>query len=118
MAKKKLRPLGDITEDMEPILYDMAESGNITALQLVNLLDECFKGHKLQLHELFGIISYWNNSHGMSFSVDKLQELFEIIHIWAIDCYPEAVERYSHDGSSPTIGITTGKFIDYGPNKE
>lgn len=46
MAKKKpLRPLGDITEDLEPLWFEM-------------LLD-----HKMQPHEVIGLFLLWQSAH-------------------------------------------------------
>ena len=45
MAKKKLRPLGDITQDLEPLYQEMAW------------------GHKLQFHEMLGIHYSYLKSH-------------------------------------------------------
>lgn len=45
MAKKKIRPLGDITTDMEKYLFEM------------------FVDHELQKHEVFGIIDKWVDAH-------------------------------------------------------
>jgi hypothetical protein len=116
--KKKLRPLGDITTDMEPLLYKIAETGNVDFTRLDGLLEECFKGHKLQLHELFGIINCWNNSHGMAFNVIKLQEFFSLLYAWSVDCYPDCLEIYEKDGSHPVLNIAKGYYINYGSDKE
>lgn len=43
--KSKLRPLGKITTDLEPLLYELVE------------------GHELQLHEVFGILHAWASVH-------------------------------------------------------
>ena len=45
MTKKKLRPLGQITTDLEQLLFEMG-------------ID-----HQLQLHEIFGIIYMWAKIH-------------------------------------------------------
>lgn len=56
-----LRPLGEVTEELEPLLFEMVH------------------GHKLQKHEVFGIINQWIDAH-----------------------YPDAIERYV-DGGSPVL---------------
>lgn len=43
--KKRLRPLGDITDDMELLLFEMTE------------------GHKLQKQEILAIINSWIDAH-------------------------------------------------------
>lgn len=43
--RKKLRPLGDITQDMEPLLFELTEK------------------HSLQTHEILGIIKAWIDVH-------------------------------------------------------
>jgi len=43
--KKKLRPLGKITLDMEPLLFEMVE------------------GHEMQVHEIFAQIRAWAEVH-------------------------------------------------------
>lgn len=43
--KKKLRPLGKITEELEPLWFEM-------------LLD-----HKLQRHEVIGLFLHWAQAH-------------------------------------------------------
>lgn len=47
MSKKrgKLRPLGKITTELEPLLFEMIEE------------------HELQIHEIFGIIYIWAKVH-------------------------------------------------------
>lgn len=61
MAIKKLRPLGSITQDMEPLIQEMVYA------------------HKMQTHEILGIIFLYLQSH----------------------C-PEAMEEYE-DGTTPSI---------------
>lgn len=59
--KKKLRPLGDVTTDLEKIMWEMT------------------LGHKLQVHEIFGIIAAWAEVHN-----------------------PDAIEHYV-DGTRPVL---------------
>lgn len=42
---KKIRPLGQVTEDMEPLLFEM-------------MVD-----HEMQIHEVLGIIKQWAETH-------------------------------------------------------
>lgn len=42
---KKLRPVGKITEDMEPLLFELVED------------------HELQRHEVLGLINAWIETH-------------------------------------------------------
>jgi len=59
--KRKIRPLGEITEDLEPLMFELVEQ------------------HKMQAHEVLGMILFWITSH-----------------------YPDAVEVYE-DGTSPIL---------------
>jgi len=43
----KLRPLGEITDDLEPLLQE-------------------FSDHKMQLHEIIGLISQYYETHDQS----------------------------------------------------
>ena len=62
MSKNKLRPLGDITTDLEPLILEMVCE------------------HKLQAHELLGMIYLYLQVH----------------------C-PSSIEVYDADGSSPVL---------------
>jgi hypothetical protein len=43
--KIKLRPLGSVTQDLEPLLYELVHA------------------HQLQLHEVFALIKAWVDVH-------------------------------------------------------
>ena len=45
MKNKKLRPLGQVTSDLEPLLFEMVYD------------------HELQVHEIIGIIYQWIQLH-------------------------------------------------------
>jgi hypothetical protein len=49
MSQKKLRPLSDITLDLEELLFEMTGTNK--------------NEHGLQLHEVIGIIAYWAQVH-------------------------------------------------------
>lgn len=60
MKRNKLRPIGDITQDMEPLLQEM------------------MYGHKMQWHEILGLIYAYLGTH-----------------------YPEGQETFTSDKSHP-----------------
>jgi hypothetical protein len=64
--KKKLRPLGDITADLEPLLLEMTES------------------HKMQVHEVLGVI-----------------------HAYLMVHCPDAFEEYEDGSGSPVLWYGT-----------
>lgn len=59
--KRRVRPLGDVTTDLEPLLFELVDI------------------HKLQAHEVLGIIYAWISLH-----------------------YPGAIEEFE-DGTNPSF---------------
>lgn len=43
---KKLRPMGDITEDLEKLLIEMVDQHKMQRYEVIGSIDHWFKGHR------------------------------------------------------------------------